>query len=87
MLRERYPATFDVDNAVPFAIGIHKQLADLIGLHPAYAGLHGWCRHPAYLRAIHVGGPRVNLDGSQDGEVSDMERALACMRLNKIGDP
>lgn len=78
----RYPACFSGDpaNVRPLAIGIQKPLrADLAG-DEAFADTPGWLirqalalytRSPAYLEATLARRTRVNLEGSDAGEVSD----------------
>lgn len=83
----QYPA-FD-DSPRPLAIGIDKQiryaLGGRYGRKPISLVLAWWTRLPDYLRSVARGRPRVNLDGTVAGEVSESHRAKAFEQLKKRG--
>jgi ProP effector len=94
-LAERYPACFtrDRDRLRPLAIGIQQKLRAELAEDPDWKDTPGWqvrqalaiyTRSPAYLSAIVEGRPRINLDGSTAGEVTEQERAHARTRLDEI---
>ena len=70
-LKEWFPAAFG--RARPLKIGIH---ADLLARAPAITevelspALGFYCRTARYLRALRDGGPRIDLDGNEIGEVT-----------------
>jgi ProQ/FINO family len=69
----------------PLAIGIDKQIAELVGDQferwVIVKVLRWWCARPDYLQALAGGGERIHLDGSSAGEISDRDRAGAEQRL------
>ena len=81
-LKERYPACFasERDNVRPLAIGIQQHLREALANDPDLNETPGWLvrqalalytRSPAYLEATIKGYNRINLDGSDAGEVSE----------------
>jgi ProP effector len=66
---------FDLERPVPFAVGIHRQLAAAFPDMPkrTLKGLLGWltCRR-AYLIACTAGAPRYGLQG-QEGRVTERQ--------------
>lgn len=84
---ERYPAAF-APKKIPLAVGIREQIA---ALHPdtpeklLKQALASWCGRASYLYAsLKDGATRVNLDGSDAGEVGDEGRRLAQAKLDKM---
>lgn len=71
-LAEHFPHLFRPDDPKPLAIGIHKSIRDDIGLSGAKIrrGLREWTRSVAYLCALAEGGPRYDINGNVDGEIS-----------------
>lgn len=78
----RYPACFtgNADTIRPLAIGIQKTLRADLAKDEAFADTPGWLvrqalalytRSPAYLEATLARRRRVDLDGSDAGEISD----------------
>ena len=73
IFRQRWPKLFDVNNAVPFATGIHKDIRlaipelNWIQLKKA---MSAWCCSTRYLRACTEGAVRYGLDGLPNGTVS-----------------
>jgi hypothetical protein len=69
----------------PLAIGIDKQIAELVGdqfARPVIVSvLRWWTGRPDYLRAVIDGTTRFNLDGSPAGEISPTHHAVAEQRL------
>jgi hypothetical protein len=84
ILRQRWPQVFPADLRLlkPWAIGLHQALAKelpdtkpaVIGRALSYLQRGG---NGAYWRAVLRGGPRYNLDGTANGEVTakDQEHA------------
>lgn len=65
LLRTRWPAIFTW--ARPLKIGIDRDISAALGEEISRRQLRlflaGWCRRPAYLKALEAGVPRVGLDG------------------------
>lgn len=82
VLRGRYPALFS-EPRKPLARGVHRQIAAELGctLPVVSLAMRAWTGGVSYLRAMAAGGPRHTLDGSVCGEVTDIERAVAAVRL------
>ena len=87
-LIERYPRCFsrNRDTIRPLAIGIQKPLREDLAADEAFRDTPGWLvrqalalytRSPAYLEATLAGRPRVNLDGSDAGEVTEEAQRYA----------
>jgi ProP effector len=94
-LSERYPACFtrDRDKIHPLAIGIQQKLRAELSAEPEWQETPGWLvrqalaiytRSPAYLHATVEKRPRINLDGSVAGEVTEQEQEHARTRLEEI---
>lgn len=94
-LSERYPACFtrDRDKIHPLAIGIQQKLRAELNADPEWQETPGWLvrqalaiytRAPAYLQATVEKRPRINLDGSVAGEVTEQEQEHARARLEEI---
>lgn len=91
-LAQRYPACFtrDRDQVRPLAIGIQQKLRAELAGDDDLKETPGWMvrqalaiytRSPAYFRAIIDKRPRINLDGSVAGEVTEQEQAHASSQL------
>ncbi len=94
-LAERYPNCFTSDPARirPLAIGIQQALRADLANDPELQDTPGWLvrqalaqyvRRPRYLKAIVEKQRRVNLDGSDAGEVDDQQQAHAEQQLAEI---
>jgi ProP effector len=94
-LAARYPAAFtrDREQVRPLAIGTQQKLRAELAEDPEWKDTPGWLvrqalaiytRSPAYLTAIVEGRPRIQLDGSVAGEVTEQEKAHARARLDEI---
>lgn len=94
-LAERYPACFtrDADQVRPLAIGIQQKLRAELAETPDFENTPGWQLRQAlaiytrsldYLKAIIEQRPRINLDGSVAGEVTEQEQAHAQARFDEI---
>lgn len=82
-----YPNTFDLENPIPLALGIHKQLTE--GFKPgcAYRLVGGYTKRRKYLKALaSPDSYRINLDGSIASPVSEehTEHALTQLRERKF---
>lgn len=81
------PDLWNPDAPKPLAVGIHKQLypiAELVRMsrRALRSFLARWTSREAYKRALaEPGSSRVNLDGSDAGEVSEQHREEARQRL------
>ena len=82
LLKHRYPECFSNDASLirPLAIGIQKTIREDLASDSELADTPGWVvrqalalytRSPAYLEATLARRPRVNLDGSDAGEITD----------------
>jgi hypothetical protein len=71
----------------PLAVGIRSQIVELVGGQYEEWLIAKLCRwwtgRPDYLRAVAEGGRRINLDGSQAGEVTASQRAYAAQKLDE----
>ncbi len=94
-LAERYPNCFTRDAAAvrPLAIGIQQHLRDELAKEEQFKDTPNWLirqalalytRSGAYLSAIVERRPRIHLDGSEAGAVSDEELAHARQKLEEI---
>lgn len=94
-LAERYPNCFtrDREQVRPLAIGIQQALRAELAEDPEWKETPGWMVRQAlaiytrsfdYLTAIVERRPRINLDGSTAGEVTDQEQTHARERLDEI---
>lgn len=94
-LAEQYPNCFtrDADQVRPLAIGIQQKLRAELAELPEFESPPGWLvrqslalytRSIDYLNAIVEKRPRINLDGSSAGEVTDQEQEHAKARLDEI---
>lgn len=94
-LAERYPNCFTRDPAKvrPLAIGIQQKLRAELAADTAMQDTPGWLvrqalaiytRSLAYQTAIVERRPRINLDGSTAGEVTDQEQTHARERVDEI---
>lgn len=86
-LIEMWPQAFDLKNPRPLAVGIIDAIA--AKLTTAGAGGHGAVRFAMksytsnirYIRALAAGGPRYNLHGEPEGEVTTEQRQRAAEAL------
>jgi ProP effector len=94
-LAERYPDCFtrDAKKVRPLAIGIQQKLRAELAEAAEFDGTPGWMVRQAlaiytrsldYLNAIVEMRPRVNLDGSTAGEVTEQEQSHARTRVEEI---
>lgn len=94
-LAERYPQCFtrDADKVRPLAIGMQQQLRDELGKDEAWKDTPNWLirqalalytRSGAYFNAIVEKRPRINLDGSDAGEVTDEQQGHAQTQLDEL---
>lgn len=92
-LCETYPDTFfsSTENRklVPLSIGIHEQIR---ARHPEIAknvianAMRIYTQRLTYQRALVRSKHRINLDGSQGGEVTEEQREIAQGRLQKADE-
>jgi hypothetical protein len=87
LCRDRFPVLFDAVRPRPLAIGVDKQLAELIGADRAGCLLDWWTQWPAYIAAVAAGGRRFHLDGTEAGEISDEHRRFAAGKSSSRGVP
>lgn len=83
-LRERFPQAF-CHPPKPLALGTKERLI-ASGFSERDAGLilMTWCRSPLYLKSLVIDGAvRVNLDGSEAGPVSDLDREFSREKLKQ----
>lgn len=94
-LAERYPECFtrERDKVRPLAIGIQQKLRAELAADEAFKDAPGWLvrqalaiytRSGAYYAAVVRKEPRINLDGSTAGEVTEQEQAHAQEQLDQI---
>jgi len=94
-LAERYPECFtrDRDKVRPLAVGIQQKLRAELAADPEWQQTPGWLvrqalavytRSGAYYNAILQKRPRINLDGSVAGEVTEQEQAHAKEQLEQL---
>jgi sRNA-binding protein len=88
---DQFPAVFTLHRwkpYLPLAIGIDKALIATGILKPFEVGLllNAYCRRRMYQQALAAGGPRYNLDGTVDGEVTNDQSAFAKVRLARIDE-
>lgn len=88
VLAEHYPALFTSPR--PMAIGTgtvldaERKAGRLpLGCIPLKAGLSAWATSDAYIEALAGGGPRFNLGGEVEGEVTPEQVAHAVKKLHK----
>jgi sRNA-binding protein len=85
VLREKFPAIFDIDQPVPLAIGASTQIEAALGpdsAEAAHAVARWWTSGPRYLAEVAAeGSMRWNLDGTPAGDVTDEHTAIAAERL------
>ena len=71
----------------PLAVGIRSQIVELLGdqYEPWLIAklCRWWTGRPDYLTAVAEGGHRINLDGSQAGEITASQRAYAEQKLDQ----
>jgi hypothetical protein len=91
VLRERWPQTFPTDfrQVRPFALGIHKDIAQALPDTNPYLirrTIHFYQRggKGAYWRAVLKGGSRYTLDGTPSGEVTEQEKEYAKQELARL---
>jgi ProP effector len=84
-LAAAFPELFNLQAAVPLAIGIHTQLAASNNLSKTKIrrGLGFYVRQRAYLKALAAGGPRQGLAGPS-GEVTSEEAEHAKQQLAEL---
>ncbi len=94
-LAQRYPHCFTRDpKAVrPLAIGIQHKLREELAADEAFKDTPNWLirqalalytRSGAYLNALIEKRTRINLDGSDAGEVTDQQQAHARERMEEL---
>jgi sRNA-binding protein len=89
-IAEAFPAAFcrpDHGPRVALAIGIHRSVAEHCPDLPAKTRrlfLNEYVSRPAYLRLLIPGAPRVALDGSVAGAVTEAEAANAAEKLEQL---
>lgn len=73
----------------PLAIGVDRQIRDALGGRYRRKAigrvLAWWTRLPEYIAAVAAGGQRINLDGSNAGDVSEAHRKKAVEQLTRRG--
>ena len=78
-LCEVFPECFNRLAPKPLKIGLGETVLALAGVHPTFAELTRtqlrraikfYAHHFAYCKALAAGGPRYDLDGQPDGEVT-----------------
>lgn len=90
-LTDRYPRCFarQRQGVRPLAVGIHDRLKAALAEDPELADTANWVlkqalarytHSPAYLQAVIAGHPRVDLDGSDAGPVTEDARRHARLR-------
>jgi hypothetical protein len=81
-----FPAVFNRQTPKPLKIGIGQELLAGVGTHPAFTdvtrkdlrrALAAYTRAFRYRQALAAGGPRYDLAGQPDGEVTPEQQALA----------
>lgn len=84
-LQGLYPALFNLRDARPLKIGIHKDLAEdgKLSKTRIRRALNFYVRQLAYLRSVATGGERHGLTGP-DGTVTDEEQAYARTQVEEI---
>jgi ProP effector len=85
-LAERFPVVFgDADKPAPLAIGCANAVRAALAMTWSQSGdlMHWWTHRPAYYQALIAGGPRYNLDGTVDGEVTPHQQAHATKALRR----
>ncbi len=67
------------DPPKPLAIGIHNDIIPQMNHSPEIVSgaLHVWTARSIYKKALIAGGPRYNLDGTLNGEVSESDQIAA----------
>ncbi|HET9123133.1 MAG TPA: ProQ/FINO family protein [Acidiferrobacteraceae bacterium] len=84
-LTAAFPAVFDVRNPRPLAIGCRQQIAAALGKAEHRVGQllwDKWLNRLDYLAAVAApGSRRLNVDGSDAGEVAKEHRTYAAARL------
>ena len=82
-----FPRVFCLDNPVPLAIRMDKQLCDAVPQIPRRRCrwfLLRWCARKQYLQAMSKkGAVRRNLDGSKAGPVIEKHRLFSVTKLAK----
>ena len=85
-LIEAFPACFSRTAPKPLKIGLGEEVMALAGVHPALADLSRtqirralkvYTGMPVYRKALARGGPRYDLAGQPDGEVTPDQQAFA----------
>jgi hypothetical protein len=85
-LCQLFPACFNRLAPKPLKIGLGEELMALAGVHPALADLTRtrirraikfYTSFSAYRKALAKGGPRYDLEGRPDGEVTPEQQAFA----------
>ena len=85
-LCQAFPACFNRTDPRPLKIGLGEKVLALAGVHPALADLSRtqlrralkvYTGAPAYRKALAKGGPRYDLAGQPDGEVTPDQQAFA----------
>ena len=84
-LAERFPSVFNADKPLPLAIRTDKAVREALALPWSQGNdlLHWWTHRPAYYQALTAGGPRYNIDGTVNGEVTPHQQAHAIKALRR----
>ena len=89
-LTTTWPQAFDLKNPRPLAVGIIDMMAAEMAATGApghgavrYA-LKSYIRHMRYIRALAAGGPRYNLLGEPEGEVTPEQQQRAAETLKTM---
>lgn len=86
-LAETWPQTFDLQNPRPLATGIMSVLSAEIhaaggkGHSSIRYALKRYASHLRYIKALAAGGPRYNLKGEPEGEVTPEQQQQATETL------
>jgi sRNA-binding protein len=89
LLHARFPGVFKGKGQmkIPLAIGIHRQLFEAVPelSHTKIRNtLFDYTNGPLYYRALKPGAPRLNLDGTVAGTVSERDAWDAVVRVRKM---
>ncbi|KLP39531.1 hypothetical protein ABR36_10900 [Enterobacter ludwigii] len=91
-LAKMWPQAFDLQNPRPLAVGIMDAIAAELnamgigGLGTSRIAVHHHTTRINYLRALAAGGPRYNLHGEPEGEVTAEQQQRAAETLKAIAE-
>jgi hypothetical protein len=86
-LAERFPAVFgNAAKPLPLAIRCNKVVREAAGATWSQGEdlMFWWTHRVEYFAALAAGGPRYNIDGTENGEVSERQRELAATQLRTL---